>query len=114
LSPDEKNSSDNPDALKVRAPSAAGWTWVWWRAGTIGFSDINARVGAWIAHAKHADTWHLRHAIFQGGRFDPCQSPWSLDSPLSPRRPRRFSEQQSTEPPQGQPQQDVVGQSDFP
>ena len=45
------------------------------RAGTIGFSDINARVGGWIAHTKHADTWHLRHAIFQGGRFDPCQSP---------------------------------------
>jgi len=29
-------------------------------------------VGAWIAHAAHADTWRLRHAIFRGGRFDPA------------------------------------------
>jgi formylglycine-generating enzyme required for sulfatase activity len=31
-------------------------------------------VGAWIAHAEHADTWRLRHAIFQGGRFDPARA----------------------------------------
>ena len=43
-----------------------------WRAGTIGFGDIKTRVEAWIAHAKHADTWRLRHAIFRGGRFDPA------------------------------------------
>ena len=29
-------------------------------------------MGAWIAHAAHADTWRLRHAIFRGGRFDPA------------------------------------------
>jgi RNA-directed DNA polymerase len=46
-----------------------------WRAGTIGFDDIKARVGAWIAHAEHADTWRLRHAIFRGGRFDPANRP---------------------------------------
>jgi hypothetical protein len=45
-----------------------------WRIGTIGFGDVNARVGAWIAHAKHADTWRLRHAIFQGGWFDPANT----------------------------------------
>ena len=27
---------------------------------------------AWIAHAEHADTRRLRHAIFRGGRFDPA------------------------------------------
>jgi Reverse transcriptase (RNA-dependent DNA polymerase) len=43
-----------------------------WRMGTIGFGDVNARVGAWVAHAEHADTWRLRHAIFRGGRFDPA------------------------------------------
>jgi retron-type reverse transcriptase len=43
-----------------------------WRAGTIGFDDVKARVAAWIAHAEHADTWRLRHAIFRGGRFDPA------------------------------------------
>ena len=31
-------------------------------------------MSAWIAHAKHADTWRLRHAIFQGGRFDPVDT----------------------------------------
>ena len=51
-----------------------------WRAGTIGVSDVDARVGAWIAHAEHADTWRFRHAIFQGGRFDPAK-------PLKPGRP---------------------------
>ena len=45
-----------------------------WRAGTIKISDVDARVGAWIAHAAHADTWRLRHAIFRGGRFDPAKA----------------------------------------
>ena len=45
-----------------------------WRAGTIGVGDIKARVRAWTAHAEHADTWRLRHAIFQGGRFDPADA----------------------------------------
>jgi len=43
-----------------------------WRAGTIKIGDVDARVGAWIAHAEHADTWRLRHAIFRGGRSDPA------------------------------------------
>lgn len=45
-----------------------------WRAGTIGIADVDARVGAWIAHAAHAETWQLRHAIFRGGRFDPANA----------------------------------------
>ena len=44
-----------------------------WRAGSIGLGDIDARIGAWIAHAEHAQTWRLRHAIFWGGRFDPAR-----------------------------------------
>jgi len=45
-----------------------------WRARTIDIDDVDVRVRAWIAHAEHADTWRLRHAIFQGGRFDPAKT----------------------------------------
>jgi len=41
-----------------------------WQAGSIEASDVQARIGAWIAHASHADTWRLRHAIFRDGWFD--------------------------------------------
>ena len=43
-----------------------------WRAGSVGRAAVDARVGAWIAHAEHADTWRLRHAIFQGGWYQPA------------------------------------------
>jgi retron-type reverse transcriptase len=43
-----------------------------WRTGAAERVDINARVRAWIAHAEHANTWRLRHAIFRGGWFDPA------------------------------------------
>ncbi len=45
-----------------------------WRAGAVDIEDVDARVRAWIAHAEHADTWRLRHAIFRGGRFDPAKT----------------------------------------
>jgi retron-type reverse transcriptase len=45
-----------------------------WQVGTIEFGDVNARIGSWIAHAEHADTWRLRHAIFKGGWFDPAST----------------------------------------
>ena len=44
-----------------------------WRAGTVSDEEVNQRLQAWIAHARHADTWRLRHAIFCGGWFDPAQ-----------------------------------------
>ena len=43
-----------------------------WRAGTIDRSLVTARIQSWIAHAEHANTWRLRHAIFTGGWFDPA------------------------------------------
>jgi retron-type reverse transcriptase len=52
-----------------------------WRAGTISLNDVDARVRAWIAHAEHADTWRLRHAIFWGGRFDPARTPEAWTAP---------------------------------
>ncbi len=73
-----------------------------WRAGSIDIGDVDARVRAWIAHAEHADTWRLRHAIFQGGRFDPAEA---LEAWTAPCRPRRFLEQQPRQPPLRDPQQ---------
>ena len=52
-----------------------------WRAGTIGGGEVDARVRAWIAHAENADTWRLRHAIFQGGRYDPVFAPEAWTAP---------------------------------
>ncbi len=40
-----------------------------WRAGTVSRTEVEAKVGAWIAHAEHADTWRLRQAVFGGGWF---------------------------------------------
>ena len=37
-----------------------------WRQGYITREEVVARVCAWIAHADHANTWRLRHAIFRG------------------------------------------------
>ena len=45
-----------------------------WRSGAIDLIDVQRRVGAWIAHARHADTWRLRRALFRGGMFDPALS----------------------------------------
>ena len=46
-----------------------------WRAGTVTRKEVEQRVGAWVAHAAHADTWRLRRAIFRGGWFAPCGRP---------------------------------------
>ncbi|MEO1610604.1 MAG: RNA-directed DNA polymerase, partial [Pseudomonadota bacterium] len=40
-----------------------------WRAGTITRGEVEAKIGAWIAHAEHADTWRLRQAVFGKGWF---------------------------------------------
>jgi len=46
-----------------------------WRAGNVERQIIEQHIGAWIAHAAHADTWRLRHAIFRNGWFDPLNDP---------------------------------------
>ncbi|MGO9685500.1 MAG: reverse transcriptase domain-containing protein [Beijerinckiaceae bacterium] len=43
-----------------------------WRTGSITRGDVETRIEAWVAHASFADTWRLRHAIFEGGWFDPA------------------------------------------
>jgi RNA-directed DNA polymerase len=52
-----------------------------WRVGSIERADVDARIGAWIAHAEHANTWRLRHAIFGGGWFDPANTPEAWTAP---------------------------------
>ncbi|WP_287460017.1 hypothetical protein [Accumulibacter sp.] len=46
-----------------------------WRAGAVDEAEIEQRVSSWIAHAGHADTWRLRHALLRGGWFDPSREP---------------------------------------
>jgi hypothetical protein len=42
-----------------------------WRAGSVDEAAVWRRVGAWVAHAAHADTWRLRRQLFRDGWFDP-------------------------------------------
>lgn len=51
-----------------------------WRAGSVPQADVQQRVQAWVAHARHANTWRLRHAIFRGGWFDPA---WADGTPVA-------------------------------
>ena len=46
-----------------------------WSHGRVTREDVDRRVGAWVVHAKHADTWRLRHAIFRGGEILPSREP---------------------------------------
>ena len=50
-----------------------------WRHGTVEKEEVRQRIQAWIAHASHADTWRLRHAIFRDRWFDPA---WGDGSPV--------------------------------
>jgi RNA-directed DNA polymerase len=53
--------------------------------------EVRQRVGAWIAHARHAHTAGLRHALFEGGWFDPfwADGSWA-DETLPPAPPVRM------------------------
>jgi hypothetical protein len=46
-----------------------------WRRSSEARDEIERQVGAWVAHARHADTWRLRAAIFRDGWFDPSGEP---------------------------------------
>ena len=56
------------------------------RGGTLAADEAALRVRAWIAHAEHAHTWRLRHAMFRGGPFDPAGDPLFRDGPGGPKR----------------------------
>ena len=55
-----------------------------WQARSVGAADVQARVGAWVAHASHADTWRLRHSIFRDGWFDPTRQGPAVRRPGRP------------------------------
>ncbi len=55
-------------------------------AGTATSVEVEQRVGAWIAHASHANTWRLRNAIFQGGALHSAPEPDFRDGPYGPKR----------------------------
>lgn len=42
-----------------------------WRDGEVTEFEVRQRVGAWVAHARHAQTAQMRHTLFAGGWFDP-------------------------------------------
>jgi hypothetical protein len=46
-----------------------------WRLGRVTLPEVDQRIGSWVAHADHADTWRLRQAIFAGRRHDPAGTP---------------------------------------
>ena len=46
-----------------------------WRQGTIAREELDRRIGAWVAHAEHANTWRLRQAIFRDGAYAPLREP---------------------------------------
>ncbi len=50
-----------------------------WRRKEVDRLEIQQRVNAWVAHARHANTVQLRHTLFAGGWFDPL---WSDGSPV--------------------------------
>ena len=57
-----------------------------YRAGTVTLEEARQRIEAWIAHAENADTWRLRHAIFQGRLFDPALATVFRDGQTGPKR----------------------------
>ncbi len=50
-----------------------------WQAGEIESLEVRQRIGAWVAHACHANTVQLRHTLFAGGWFDPY---WADGTPV--------------------------------
>jgi RNA-directed DNA polymerase len=60
------------------------------RAGSIVEEEAARHIHSWIAHAEHADTWRLRHAMFRGGPFDPvCEPPFRVGRYGPKRKPGR-------------------------
>jgi hypothetical protein len=50
-----------------------------WHEGGVTDTVVRQRVGAWVAHARHANTVQLRHTLFSGGWFDPF---WASGLPV--------------------------------
>ena len=46
-----------------------------WQGGTVDEEEVRQRIGAWVAHARHADTFGLRSMLFPNGWFCPRGEP---------------------------------------
>lgn len=51
-----------------------------WQAGEVDAATVHQRIGAWLAHARHAHTAGLRHALLREGWFDPF---WADGRPVT-------------------------------
>lgn len=51
-----------------------------WQAGEVDADTVRQRVQAWVAHAQHAHTAGLRHALLRDGWFDPF---WADGRPVT-------------------------------
>jgi RNA-directed DNA polymerase len=60
-----------PDANVTRFATRLRTMREGWRTGFLTDDEVRQRVGAWVAHARHANTVQLRHTLFAGGWFDP-------------------------------------------
>ncbi len=71
-----------------------------YQSGRVELSDISPSVAAWVGHAIHADSKALRHAVLSSVSFSRGRVRGEAPSCGS----RRRLEQQTGEPPVGQPQ----------
>lgn len=46
-----------------------------WRDGSMDEATVRQCIGGWVAHARQADTWHLRSRMFPKGWFHPKGEP---------------------------------------
>lgn len=70
--------------------------------GELGLDDVRASVAAWLGHVRHADSEGLRRSVLGVVSFRRGAAPTSGPA----RGSRRRLEQQTGEPPVGQPQQE--------
>lgn len=73
-----------PAANVLRFKQRLGELRAAWCAHRVSEAEVQQRVGAWVAHARHAHTAGLRHALFRNGWFDPY---WQDGRPVTMVRP---------------------------
>jgi hypothetical protein len=75
-------------------------------AGQIADQDVRRRLVAWIAHARHANTYRLRARLLREVSFVRTVPHRTVSDGGSTCGARRLVEQQCEEQPRGQPQQE--------
>ena len=95
-----------PEQLARAQSRIDRWRQVWAR-GEADEADVRRSLGGWVAHARHADTFRLRCALFPGGWCRPGKEPSRPRTPVA----RRRVEQRTDERALGQPQRRRPGES---